>query len=207
MSRFDALAAQWDANSVRAALGAGVAEAMRRAVPFAPEWRIMDFGAGTGLLTLRLLDAVGEVVAVDSSAGMLDVLDAKVAEAGLTQVSGCRVNLTEQPWSEPAVDAVVSLMTLHHIEDVPALLARLVAALKPGGWLALADLDSEDGSFHGADVTDVYHQGFARETMAAWLTTAGCVEVAVVDAYQVTRPDINGLPRTYGVFLATARRA
>ncbi|MBI5833248.1 MAG: class I SAM-dependent methyltransferase [Armatimonadetes bacterium] len=206
MSRFDTLAPQWDTNPVRAALGTGVADAMRREVPFAPDWRIMDFGAGTGLVTLRLLDSVAEVVAVDCSTGMLDVLDDKLSAAGLTQVTTHRVDLTRAAWDGEPVDAVVSSMTLHHIADVPALLARLVGAVKPGGWLALADLDAEDGSFHGPDVDDVHHQGFQRETMAAWLRAAGCGEVRVADAHRVTRPDVHGIPRTYGVFVAVGRR-
>ncbi len=207
MSRFDDLAAQWDTNPVRAALGSGVAEAMRATVPFAADWRIMDFGAGTGLVTLRLLDDVATVEAVDSSTGMLDVLDSKLAEASIDRVTTHRIDLTAAAWDGEPLEAVVSSMTLHHIADVPALLARLVEALRPGGWLALADLDSEDGSFHGPDVQDVHHLGFARETMAGWLTAAGCEQVSVSDAHRVTRPDVNGIPRTYGVFLAVGRKA
>ena len=40
-------------------------------------------------------------------------------------------------------------MTMHHIEDVSALVRTFRGMLKPGGWLAPVDLDTEDGSFHG----------------------------------------------------------
>jgi 2-polyprenyl-3-methyl-5-hydroxy-6-metoxy-1,4-benzoquinol methylase len=206
MSRFDQLAAEWDTNLGRVALAAGVAEAMRAVVPFAPHWRVLDFGAGTGLLSLNLAPAVAEVIAVDSSAAMLEVLAVKAARAGLSQVTVWHGDLQAAPWPGPPVDAVVSTMTLHHLRAVPQVLRALVQAVRPGGWLALADLDTEDGGFHGPEVDDVYHHGFDRQQVSAWLAAAGCVGVAVTEAWRAVRPDGRGGSREYPVFLASARR-
>jgi ubiquinone/menaquinone biosynthesis C-methylase UbiE len=207
MSRFDQLATQWEQNPARAAVTAGIADAMRAMVPFEATWRLLDYGAGTGLLTLALLSEVAEAVAVDTSAGMLAVLRGKLADAGLTQVAVVQANLEAEPWSGPPVDVAVSAMTLHHLRDVPAVLRRLAEATRPGGWLAVADLDREDGSFHGPEVDDVFHHGFDREQLAGWLVEAGWADVRLADAYRLTKPDAQGAPREYGIFVAAGRKA
>ena len=53
-SRFDEAAAQWDNNPGRVDLARAVGEAIGRAIPFQAGWRVLDYGAGTGLLTLNL---------------------------------------------------------------------------------------------------------------------------------------------------------
>ena len=54
-ARFDRVAAEWDASPTRVALARAVVEAIRAAVPLDAEMRALDFGAGTGLVTLGLL--------------------------------------------------------------------------------------------------------------------------------------------------------
>jgi trans-aconitate methyltransferase len=100
---------------------------------------------------------------------------------------------------------VFSSMTLHHVRDVPLVLGRLAGALKSGGWLAAADLDPEDGSFHG-QAGDVFHRGFERSQVAGWLQAAGLGKVRVLDAHTVTKPASTGEERRYGVFLAVGRK-
>jgi hypothetical protein len=56
-------------------------------------------------------------------------------------------------------------MTLHHLRTVPRVFAQLAVVRSPAGWLAVADLDAEEGGFHG-DLTDVFHHSFPREQTA-----------------------------------------
>jgi len=91
-------------------------------------------------------------------------------------------------------------MTLHHIADVPALFHEFRRHLRPGGRVALADLDEEDGSFHG-DPTGVHHRGFSRQQIQAWLETAGFHGIQLETAV-VARKEGKDFP----VFLATAVR-
>ena len=105
-------------------------------------------------------------------------------------------DITCGPLPDAAFDLIVSSMVLHHIKDVPAALARLRHCVRPpGGWIALADLDTEDGSFH-SDHTGVYHCGFDRRVLCAWLEQAGFEEAVARDVYRFDRDG-----RTYRVFL------
>jgi ubiquinone/menaquinone biosynthesis C-methylase UbiE len=205
MSRFDESAAQWDDNPARVDLARAVSVEICRAIPLQPNWRVLDFGAGTGLLTLNLQPRVGSMVALDSSTGMLEKLLQKLTNAGIENVQTRHWNLEAQPFSETGFDLVVSSMTLHHLRHVPLVLSRLAALLKPGGWLAAADLDIEDGSFHGHS-DDVFHQGFERRQIGEWLASAGFTHVLVSDAHSLIKPSSTGQLRAYGVFLAVAQK-
>lgn len=204
-SRFDRLAAGWDSNPVRVRLADRVAACMRRRVPLEPGMRVLDYGSGTGLLALALRPYVGAVTAIDRSKGMLKVLSEKVRLGRISHVDVRFGDAEAGSLSEGGFDAVVSSMTLHHVRYVRRVLGRLAGALKPGGWLAVADLDAEDGTFHD-DPVGIHHHGFDRQTMREHLRGAGLVRVTVVTAHRIERPDRDGRPRTYPVFLAIGRR-
>jgi ubiquinone/menaquinone biosynthesis C-methylase UbiE len=205
-SRFDEAAAQWDNNPGRVELARAVGEAIGRAIPFQAGWRVLDYGAGTGLLTLNLQPRVASMVALDSSTGMLEKLTQKLAAAAAISNAQTRHwDLEAKPFPEPGFDLVVSSMTLHHLRDVPVVLSRLAEILKPGGWLAVADLDSEDDTFHGQS-DDVFHHGFERGQIAEWLTNAGLRWVSVSDAHTMSKPSPTGEVRSYGIFLAVGQK-
>jgi 2-polyprenyl-3-methyl-5-hydroxy-6-metoxy-1,4-benzoquinol methylase len=97
-------------------------------------------------------------------------------------------------------------MALHHIPDVAAVLRAFGTLLVPGGWVALADLDTEDGSFHGPDVPGVAHHGFDRAQVQRWLGDAGFTNVTFRTAHTVEKAR-NGETGRYPIFLATARHS
>jgi len=203
-SRFDQAAAQWDNSPALQALARAVGDAIRRAVPLEPPWRALDYGAGTGLVTLQILPRIAAVTAVDASAGMLDQLSKKLAASGINNVFVRQWDILSAPFPETGFDLCFSSMTLHHLRDVPLAFERFRQLLKPGGWLAMADLDTEDGSFHGPN-NDVFHNGFERAAILEWLGKAGFVGAAISDAHRLLRPDASGAMRSYGIFLAAAQ--
>ena len=202
--RFDAEAAEWDANPGRVALAQAVVEAIRKSVPLRTDMRVMDFGAGTGLVSLGLLPDVREVTAVEASAEMVRVLEEKVEALGVCNFRTLMCDVREAALPPEQFDLIVSSMVLHHLPDVLTVLKHLRPALRAGGWIALADLDSEDGTFH-ADPTGIYHHGFERAVVCRWLNEAGFTDVVSRDAYRITRPASDGVVRTFPIFLVIAR--
>lgn len=75
--------------------------------------------------------------------------------------------------------------------------------LKPGGLLALADLDREDGSFHSPGTEGVFHHGFDRAALQSTLETAGFEDVRFATALEIEKEGKG----PYTVFFVTARRA
>jgi predicted TPR repeat methyltransferase len=203
-SRFDQIAAQWDESPRRAEMAAAVADAIAAAVPLAPHWRALEYGCGTGLVGVRLLPRLKHLTAADISSGMLAVLRDKAAAAGLNGITAQVLDLTSAPPPPVRYDLIFSSMALHHIPDVRALLRTFGSMLEPEGWIALADLDAEDGGFHGPDVPGIAHQGFERSEVERWLHEAGFRSVAFRTAHTVEK-EREGRLRRYPVFLATAQ--
>ncbi len=196
---FDARAQTWDdANKIKRAQD--VAAAMRRAVPMAPSMTAMEYGAGTGLLSFCLRDALGPITLADSSAGMRAVAEGKIAARNARDMRVIDLDLMRDAVPASRYDLIFSMMTLHHVPDVPRVFAAFHAMLNPGGWLCHADLDTEDGSFHGPGV-DVHH-GFDRGTLRGWLEASGFVGVAVGDCCSMEHGG-----RRYSIFLASCRKS
>ena len=199
LTDFDARAQHWDdAEKVRRA--EQVAAAVHHAVELNPAMKALEYGAGTGLLSFALRGAIGPITLADSSAGMRAVAERKIAAANAADMRVIDLDLTRDPLPAERYDLIFSMMTLHHVADVPGLFGAFHSMLNAGGWVCLADLDSEDGSFHGPDVQ--VHHGFARTELRSWLVAAGFQDASVGDCCTLEHHG-----REYSVFLATARKS
>jgi len=199
MTTFDDRAAEWDTPE-RAERARAIAALILETARPDPDARVLELGAGTGLLGLAILPYVGSVVLADASGGMLDVAEAKIGTGAHPGASTLRHVLTEDPLPEARFDLVVSLMALHHVLDTSAALAGLAALLDQGGRIAIVDLDAEDGSFHSDPGEPVLH-GFDREALGAAAEAAGFRDVAFRPAWELPKDD-----RVYPLFLLTATR-
>jgi len=201
---FDSKARQWDENPVFRERGERIAAAIRAAVPLHPDMQVLDYGCGTGHLAFPLADAVGAMRLADSSPGMLEVLNEKIAARGANNMEACRLDLMADPMPSDRFDLIMTAMTLHHVPDTARILGIFHTLLKPGGHLCVADLDAEDGSFHGPEY-DV-HPGFERTALAARVEAAGFARPRFQTVFEIVKERPEG-PRAYPVFLMTARRA
>ena len=202
---FDKEAAQWDANPGRVKLASEVATAIIREVKLAEDMEVLDFGCGTGLLTLKLQPLVKAITGVDSSQGMLDMLHEKVVTQGLNNVHTRLVDFEKGAHVNGNYDLIVSSMTLHHVPDTVTLFKEWLSLLHPNGHVCFADLDIEDGTFHG-DNTGVFHLGFDRDKLKLFLHEAGFVDVRETTATTVFKEIAEQGTKQYPVFLIIATR-
>ena len=198
MATFDERAKEWDTPD-RIDRAAEVAAVIGAAVPLTGNERAIEVGAGTGLLGLQFAGRLQELVLTDPSTGMLEVADEKVRRQGLANVRTQRFDLTADTMPVQ-FDLLISLLMLHHVEDTAVALTAMRALLATGGRLAIADLDTEDGSFHSAEAEGIHHQGFDRGELGRLAEAAGFVDVAFR-----TATTIEDEGRRYPLFLLTAR--
>ena len=207
VKRFDDAAADWEEKPQRVALARKVAEAIQQAIPLASTMQVLEYGCGTGLVSRALSPHVRKIIAVDTSPRMLEVLRQKAGEEKISNIETLAHDLTRNPLPEQDFDLVMSSMTLHHIPDLETLLHRFFAALKPGGYLAIADLVTEDGSFH-EDNSGVAHHGINPEALRDILQKNGGLDIGVQEIHAMEKQQGNGgKQRRYPVFLAWCRKA
>jgi SAM-dependent methyltransferase len=143
--------------------GAASEVAVLKDVGLRRESVVLEFGAGTGQLTIAVAPHCARVIAVDVSEPMLDRLRSKVARLGLRNVQAVRAGfLTYEHVGAPA-DFIYSRYALHHLPDFwkAVALSRLRGLLSAGGVLRLWDVVYD---FLPAE---------AEDRIEAWCATGG----------------------------------
>lgn len=195
---FEEKARDWDVNDMVRQLSSAIGGAILDRVALTGDMDIMDFGAGTGLISGQVASRTGTITAVDISEAMLEKLSAKPELQG--KVTTVCQDITSAPLDRK-FDVIVSAMAMHHVMDTDHLIETFAAHLEPGGRVALADLDAEDGGFHPEGTEGVYHQGFDRDALSGLLQKHGFRDIEFVTAHTAIKE--NG---EYPVFLVTAGR-
>lgn len=204
-SYFDQRARTWDQNPNRIKMARAVVMSIQRVVTIKPAMTMIDFGCGSGLMTLQLADQVQAVTAMDTSRGMLEVLQSNLNTEHMDNVTTVYL---DPPGATPAVrpvDLIVSTMVFHHIEDIASTLARLHSWLNPGGYLAISDLEPEDGHFHGPEAGKVHH-GLDPRALKTSMEKLGMTVLLSERVHEIERTSPEGQSKTYPVFLLVAQK-
>lgn len=202
MNRFDKIAKDWDAAQRRQKLAQNIYKHIAKKVEFNKKMTVADIGSGTGLLLFNIQPSVKEIIGYDNSGGMLEMLSKKAKDLGAKNVSTVQFNADNESLPENSFDALVSSMTFHHIHDIPAFLKKSYDSLKQGGTFAVADLETEDGSFHGTAANeDVKHFGFDITYFNDRMREAGFKDISVETIFTINREG-----KEFTVFLAYGKK-
>jgi ubiquinone/menaquinone biosynthesis C-methylase UbiE len=99
--------------------------------------RVLEVAAGTGLVTTAIAPVVGELVATDYAAAMVQELEARVRSAGLANVTCEQADLYALRFDEASFDAVIAANVLHLVPDLERALASLRRVVRPGGLVVV----------------------------------------------------------------------
>jgi 2-polyprenyl-3-methyl-5-hydroxy-6-metoxy-1,4-benzoquinol methylase len=133
----------------------------------------LEFGCGTGLLSFQLKDAFKTITLADNSEGMIKVLGEKIVKEGVENFKPLHIDSLESDLIVNEYDVIYTLMTLHHIPDADNIVNVFNSILKRGGYLCIADLVKEDGSFHSDHDNFEGHNGFDRNELSVLLSNNG----------------------------------
>jgi len=175
-----------------------IAKSILQEISYKKDMHILDFGSGTGLLLSGVAPFVGKITAVDISKSMNETLESK------RNSIDCDLEILEMDLTKDALDrkfdGIISSMTMHHVEDIPKIFEKMYGLLNENGTIALADLDTEDGTFHKED-TGVFHFGFDRDKFLNMAKDAGFKNLKTQTVGLVEKPY-----GKYGVFLLTGNK-
>lgn len=136
---------------------------------------VLDFGAGTGNITLHLLSLGLKVVATDISEGILDKLHRKIVD--LDNRENLEITLSNgfdlKNFDDNSFDMTVTYSVLHHVPDYVFIVSEMLRVLKPGGILLIDhevcpsywEVDSEYSKYL-YDLGEKYYYNHLREIKA-----------------------------------------
>jgi ArsR family transcriptional regulator len=144
-------------------------------------WVVGDFGCGTGDTTAALAPFVKKVIGVDREQSMLDVAERRIGD--LSNVELRLGDLIAPPVEDNELDAIVCMLTLHHIESPELVMEQMVRVLKPGGKAVILDMVKHARHSYALTMGHV-HLGFAEENIAGYAKAGGMK----LNEYRMLRP-------------------
>ncbi len=203
MSEFDAKARDWDKNQRYIERSVAVAKAMIELIPLHPNMKALEYGSGTALLSFALKDQFSEITLMDNSCEMTAVAQEKIAAQHIQTMKPVFFNLEHEDY-DAKFDIIYSQMVMHHVNDIHIMISKFYNLLNPGGYLAIADLYTEDGSFHGEGFNG--HLGFDVAVLATTLNEIGFTESKHRQCYSISKTSIDGIVSEFPIFLLTAKK-
>lgn len=204
MNEFDIKAAEWDKSDMHRERARTISAAILKELPLTREMTALEFGAGTGLLSFMLKDYLKVITLIDNSEGMVKVLNEKLKTEKADTMKVIKGDLEHEDLLSGSYDLIYTLMVLHHVGDVETVVKKFHDMLNPGGYLAIADLYREDGSFHGDGFKG--HKGFDPASLAAILDKYGFSRINHNKVYVIDKKTAENRSRNFDVFLMTATR-
>lgn len=201
LNEFDGKAREWDNNPIHTERSEAIADALQSMVSLKKRMKVLEFGAGTGLLSFLIHEKVKHITLIDTSKEMVKVMQEKIEARQLGNMTALNLDLEKDPFTG-SFNLICSQMAFHHVENVDAILETLCNLITPGGTLAIADLYPENGSFHGEGFTG--HLGFDPEILAAQIRAHGFEKTTHKPCYSVRRSTGPGIFREFPVFMLTA---
>ncbi len=183
MNRFDEAAKSWDSKPSSVAIAKTCVNNINERIQLKEDFKILDYGCGTGLIAFGLSNANHNVVGMDNSQGMVDKFNEKAKELNYKNVKAIKHNINEQDLPKNEYDVIATSMTLHHIKDTNMFIRKCKESLKIGGYLCINDLENEDGTFHKKHNNDgVEHFGFDIKELSNIIENHGfeIIEASVV---------------------------
>ena len=204
MNEFDIKASGWDENPIHHARSEAIAKEMLRLLPIKKEMSAIEFGAGTGLLSFMLKDFLNDIILVDSSTEMVNVANKKIDAIGAKNLKTIVFDIEHETYSGKTFDLIFTQMVLHHVNDIEKLFRNFYKILNPNGFIAIADLYTEDGSFHDEGFSG--HNGFNVEDLTLTLNKCNFRVSTAEQCFTINKKISENVTNQYPVFLLIANR-
>ena len=204
MSEFDLKASGWDLNPMHMERSEAVAKQILVRIQIQPWMKALEYGAGTGITSFLLKDNLKEMTMMDNSSEMVRVMNEKIEAAKAKNLKALFFDLEKDSYTAKKFDLVMTQMTLHHVADTENIIKKFYNLLNPGGYLAIADLYIEDGSFHGEGFTG--HKGFDPEALSVMISDKGFTNATIQKCFVINKKVSETELKQFDVFLLIAKK-
>jgi tRNA (cmo5U34)-methyltransferase len=202
MNEFDIKAAEWDKNPMHWDRSEAIVKAIRKRIPLNNSMTAMEYGAGTGIASFLLSNDLKEITLMDNSSEMVRIMKEKIEDSKVSNMRVLNFDLEHNDYSEGKFDFIFTQMVLHHVNDIDDIIKKFGSLLNTGGFLAIADLYEEDGSFHGDGFTG--HKGFNPDNLSGILKKNRFSNISHKPCFVIERKITDTESKNFEVFLLTA---
>jgi 2-polyprenyl-3-methyl-5-hydroxy-6-metoxy-1,4-benzoquinol methylase len=165
-----------------------------------------EFGCGTGLLGYFLRDSFRSITLADNSEGMIKVLKNRISDEHISNLHPLLMDLLTHDVGKKKYNVIFTLMTLHHIIDLDTILFKFNGMLRDNGYLCIADLEKEDGTFHENMSEFQGHHGFEKENLEKLLVKHGFRINLYKSFYKIKKTLNNGVSKVFPLFMLIAQK-
>ena len=109
-----------------------------------PHWRVLDAGAGTGILSRAISSHVRQVFSLEIAEQMIAHGKEELLRGAISNVLFIRGSASEMPYEDNRFDLVATRFTIHHFKEPRAEFSEMVRVCREGGRVAIIDLISPD---------------------------------------------------------------
>lgn len=182
---FEKMASRYDTEE-RINIARKSADAIRSYLEDSKDKQAMDFGCGTGLVGINLLEEFESIFFVDSSQNMIHQMDQKIKDFEIKNASTLCFDFEKETSIDVRADYIFMSQVLLHIKDTAHILSRLYEILNEDGHLIIVDFDKNDKI-----VSSLVHNGFDQERLAIRMREIGFTETQFKTFYNGTNIFMN----------------
>jgi tRNA (cmo5U34)-methyltransferase len=204
MNEFDIKAADWDKNQMHWDRSEVIANEIKKIIPLNKEMKALEYGAGTGITSFLLKDYLKDILLMDNSMEMVKIMNNKIEATKVPNMAAMNFDLEHNDYKDGKFDLIFTQMVLHHVVDTETIITRFAKLLNNGGYIAIADLYTEDGSFHGDGFTG--HKGFDPEKLKTILHKNLFSAISHFNCFTINRQISDTDSKQFGVFLITGKK-
>jgi tRNA (cmo5U34)-methyltransferase len=205
MNEFDIKAAEWDKNPMHWDRSVVITDQIKKFIPLKKQMVALEYGAGTGIASFLLKDHLKEITLMDSSSEMVRVMNEKIKITKVKNLKTVNFDLEHADFTEGKFDLIFTQMVLHHVTDIENIIRKFYDLLNPGGYIAIADLYPEDGSFHGKEF--IGHKGFEIGILSNWIRKTGFMNISYRKCFVINKKTSETKTKQFDVFLLIAKRS
>ncbi len=110
-------------------------------------WIAADFGCGSGYFTVPLSQKVKKVYAIDIQKKMLTSVEDKIKRLGIKNIELRQSKPNEIPLADETVDFLMSVNTLHELDNKPRMTKEMKRVIKCKGNLLIVDFKKQKTGF------------------------------------------------------------
>jgi ubiquinone/menaquinone biosynthesis C-methylase UbiE len=143
-------------------------DAIREYLGDAKSKKAIDFGCGTGLVGMNLLNDFNSMLFLDTSQNMINKVNQRISDLNIQNADTLCFDFEKEGQSDLRADYIFMAQVLLHIKDVESVLSRLYDVLNVGGHLLIVDFNKNEEI-----VSEMVHNGFDQVKLAEIMSRIG----------------------------------